>query len=94
MLSLQGQSSGRHLLSGIKDSRMNWTEQREQRLQAKLDAVEEELAEDERIVARRANLDSRRLIVYEERPAYAAPIIVVAADELTEKEAPTAYVHS
>jgi hypothetical protein len=60
---------------------MNWTEHRRQRLQARMDEVEAELAEDERIMDRRANLDSRRFLIYEERPAYAAPIRIMSAEE-------------
>jgi hypothetical protein len=61
---------------------MKWKELREQQLQARLDAADAEIEEEERAIVRRANLDSRRCIFYEERPAYAAPIVIMTAEEL------------
>lgn len=55
-------------------------EHREARLQARLDAVDDDLAAEDR----RAALSSRRLLFYEERPAYAAPIRVVIAEEFAQ----------
>jgi hypothetical protein len=52
-------------------------ERREARLQARLDAVDEDIAAE----ARRASLSTTRLLIYEERPAYAAPIRVITAEE-------------
>lgn len=44
--------------------------------------MEAELAEDERIMTRRANLDSTRFLIYAERPAYAAVITIMTTEEL------------
>ncbi len=61
---------------------MTVIERHEARLQARLDKANAELIEDERMYARLAALNSRRLLIFEERPQYAVPIVIMTAEEL------------
>ena len=57
---------------------MNLVERREARLQARLDAIDEDIASE----ARRASLSTNRLLWYDTKPDYAAPIVIMTAEEL------------